>query len=232
MELHFRSKEDAWDPTVPGRFQEVIRAEYPGKPRQVQLVQHSVTFNGGQAAGQQTLQFGKVQFPTQDEKRMVALGNNVLSVHILRPYSAWTDFLPRIERALAAYVGVMSPLNVARIGVRYINLIQPPVPPHTLSTYFTRAVDPQLPGTLHQFFHSDTFRLSDGVHWQLTFAAEPQTGSALGPIVLDIDLIDTNTYELGDVIAHVDELRNYERTIFEGLITDELRKVFDADGAD
>ena len=73
---------------------------------------------------------GKVQLITKNGKRIVGVGPNVLSVHMLRPYLdpcnsdkiGWDESRHRIGRALGAYWEVVQPQGVKRIGIKYMGL--------------------------------------------------------------------------------------------------------------
>ncbi len=110
-----------WDPTLPGKLHAELSNDYPGTPRHQKNVELGVQFREGSP---HNFQFGeglrKVQLITKDEKRIVGVGPNVLSVHMLRPYQnprdsdkiGWDEFRPRISRALSAYWEVLQPQGV------------------------------------------------------------------------------------------------------------------------
>lgn len=230
VEIQFSSGSDSeWNLTIPGHLHARLIGEYSGQPRQQQIVQQSFVMGiVGTGPIQQTQQtLGKVQFPSEDGKRLVAVGPNLLSIHSLRPYDGWSNMFPRIERALEAYCDVAKPANTVRIGVRYINVVRVPEPEVPLETFFTHAAmcHSSLPGNRRQFVHVDHFEFIDGARWQLSFASHPHQPNTF---VLDVDLIDTAPHDLSGLAERIDELRNRERGIFEALITDRLREVFDA----
>lgn len=229
VEIQFRSGNgEGWDLTFPGRFHALVKDEYPGKPRQQKIVQHNLVLVGAHTI-QGTQSIGKVQFPSTDGKKLISVGPDLLSIHTLRPYSGWEDFFPRIQRAFQVYCDVAKPVGIVRIGLRYVNMIPYPDAGKPLNAYFTRAVPecPGLPGILRQFVHVDHFHFDDGALWQLTFALQPPSS-----LILDIDLIDQQERVCKGVIERIDELRERERKIFEALITDEMRAVFDNASSD
>lgn len=116
--------------TLPGLLQSALGAEYAGEPRE-QRVQ-TVMVPTGTEQGNVSLQdqLFRIQLPTKDQTRLLAIGPNVISISMLRPYGeqGWDEFLPRIERALEAYLKIANPIGATRIGVRYINQIDVPEP--------------------------------------------------------------------------------------------------------
>lgn len=232
VEVQFAQPSD-WDLTIPGRLHEALKADYPGKLRQQKLITANVVL--GSAEQLPTLStiggLGKVQFPTEDGRRLIAVGPNVMSIHVLRPYPGWEDFRSRIERGLRAYCGVVAPTAVARIGLRYINRISLPGPNVRLEEHF-RCATPNIDGVPESttgFAHRDELRYPDDVQLLLTYAslAAPDASASF---LLDIDLVQTldTPLSVDRVLVHIDNLRERERVAFEALITDKLRATFDA----
>lgn len=87
-----------WDPTLPGKLHTELSNDYPGTPRHQESVELGVQIRGGSP---HNFQFGegpgKVQLITKDEKRIVGVGPNTLSVHMLHPYQDPND-LDKIGR--------------------------------------------------------------------------------------------------------------------------------------
>lgn len=114
-----------WDLTLPGRFYELIKDTYDGKPRQQNVMEagfQTVAQTEGPALEVKG-SFAKVQFPTQDGRRLLAIGPDVLSTHVLSPYPYWEDFHRRIEEAYQSYLKLVEPVAVRTISIRYINRV-------------------------------------------------------------------------------------------------------------
>jgi uncharacterized protein (TIGR04255 family) len=84
-----------------------------------------------------------VQLVAEKGTRLVGIGEDQLTVHMLRPYSKWEDFRPRIVQAIEAYRDTVNPEGVNRIGLRYINRIAVPEENPELGDYFT--IPPKFP---------------------------------------------------------------------------------------
>ena len=84
-EFRFEPGRD-WDLTIPGKLQTAIGDEYIGKPQEQRVIKVGLEAQGGQPSN---LRFGeglaKVQLVTSNGKRMVGVGPDVLSIHMLRP---------------------------------------------------------------------------------------------------------------------------------------------------
>jgi len=176
----------------------------------------------------------RIQFRSPDEKRIVQVGPDVVSAHILRPYTSWEDFRQQIAGALDAYVRVVEPPSIAQIGMRYINRLQIGEDPVDLPTYFTSPPNPPegLPQALESFLTRIVSRYDDAPIKLVTTFADGPTPTGEPEFILDIDLVwafETPQLPIEGAMEAIDDLRVREREAFEALITDNARSLFDAD---
>jgi uncharacterized protein (TIGR04255 family) len=132
-EIQF-GEESPWDPTIPGRIYERVRNTFPTL-RQAERVTVNLALNPEEFGPQ----FGTVslmQFLRKDEKALIQVGVNLLSVSVLKPYPSWPKFLALIKRGFNAYSDVAPPKTIRRIGLRYINQIEVPGHDIRLEDYF------------------------------------------------------------------------------------------------
>lgn len=220
-----------WDLTIPGKLHEKVKDAYPGKPRQQKFIQASLQAAPGQSPGFAVQEgLGRVQLVNEDGKRLLSLGENVLSVNVLRPYEGWENFRPRIERALKSYFEVSGADRVNRVGVRYINRIV--LPPNVqLGQYFRCGpiVPPGLPPNIAGFLNRAEYLYDEETRLIVTFASI-ETAEKASWLLLDLDVIWEGPVPLAldAALAKVDELHEREGTAFESLITDKTREVFNA----
>jgi len=239
-EFRFRPRQD-WDLTIPGKLHGEIQDAYSGKPRQQNVVEATLQ-TGGDQRPNVTYREGlaKVQLVTEDGTRMVGIGQDVLSVHMLRPYqdavapekSGWDEFRPRLEEALDAYWHVAGPVGVYRIGIRYINKIVVPQRRVEVGDYL-KCAPPNadgLPDQMNGFVSRVEYVYEDGVRLILSHGNADAPKDHIG-FLLDIDVIweASDPVDRDEALAKADDLRARERTAFEALITDDARGLFDAD---
>lgn len=237
MEFRFKPSQE-WDLTMPGRLHVLLREAYRGKPREERHFEASLLAAAGAAAGVSVRQgLGRVQLVSEDGTRIVAIGPDVLSVHMLRPYQSagaergWDEFRPRIEAALNAYWQVCEPSGVLRIGLRYINKIVLAESDADLSRFLTTAPSrvQGLPEDFAGFAARSNYVYPDGVQLFVTHATADAVDDQRA-ILVDVDL----GMESDDVLSQeaalrtADDLRIRERDAFESLITDAAREIFDA----
>lgn len=237
-ELYFDPRED-WNLTIPGRLHTELGAEYSGKPQHQNVVHVGLTVHDGQPAA---LQHGeglrRVLLITNDRTRMVGIGPDVVSVHMLRPYQGtgdpekggWEEFRGRIQRTLDAYWSVAEPIGVKRIGIRYVNRIGIPQASANVGDYLKCAlpVIQELPEQVHQYVSRTEFSYDKEVRIILSQAKLPS--SDVTHVLLDLDIIWQAEQTIGRerTMEMVQDLRDRERSAFEALITDKARDLFDA----
>jgi len=222
-----------WDLTIPGKLHQhrAIKDQYPGKPRTQKVVAAELQAGPGQSPNVAVREgVGRIQLVSEDGRRLISLGTDLLSVNVRRPYPGWEDFRPRIEAALKAYSEVATPKAVARVGVRYINKIVLAETALDLGAYF-RCGPPTaegLPNAMGGFVSRVEYIYDDGAKLLLMHAsvAPPAGRSAF---LLDLDVIRESREPIGteEVMRTVDDLHEREGQAFEATITDNLRQVFD-----
>lgn len=108
--------------TVPDRFQEAIRAEFP---RYSKLQEMSAPKLAG-TPGNMTLQKQEPtinhQFVSADGTWRVNLTSKFISLACSR-YTCWEDFAGKLDKPLAAFIQLYKPAYFERVGLRYVNFI-------------------------------------------------------------------------------------------------------------
>ena len=229
-----------WDLTIPGKLQAEFGDEYTGKSRQQRVVELGLESQEGRPPN---VRYGeglaRVQLLSKDGTRLVGVGPDVLSIHMLRPYQAedsstctgWEEFRTRIAAALDGYFRVAEPVGVSRIGIRYINKIV--VPKKTVRVeHYLRCALPDvkgLPDRMNSFVSRVDYAYEDGVRLVLSQASIEAPSTHVG-FLLDLDVIwEHNEPATRDsALIKVDDLRDRERVAFEAVITDMTRGLFDA----
>ncbi len=239
-ELRFEPSQE-WDLTIPGKLHIELSDDYPGKPQQQVVVDVELATKEGTPTN---LRYGqglaRVQFVTEDGRRVVGVGPDVVSVHMLRPYQApgqpaqsgWDEFRPRVDKALSAYWQVARPRGVKRIGIRYINNIVVPLETVRIEDYLKCAVQDVegLPDRVSEFMSRIDYSYEDGVRLVLS-QGSINSPSKHAQFLLDLDVIYESSEPLSQskALEKVNDLRERERKAFEAVITNHAREIFDAD---
>lgn len=239
-EFRFGPGQD-WDLTIPGKLQAQFGDEYAGKPREQKVVELGLEAQEGRPPN---VRYGegvaRVQLVSKDGTRLVGVGPDVLSIHMLRPYQAggspdqtgWNEFRARIAAALDAYWKVAEPVGVSRIGIRYINKIVIPKATVRIEHYLRSALPDVegLPDRLNNFVSRVDYVYDDGVRLVLSQGSIDAPVDHVG-FLLDLDVIWEHSKPVtrDDALLKADSLRDRERVAFEAVITDVARRLFDAD---
>ena len=175
----------------------------------------------------------RIELPTRDGTRIVSLGAGTVAMTELRPYDGWEAFRPRIASVLNAYSETTDLNIVFRIGLRYINRIVVQGTDVRPEIYLTRLEpsDPVL-GTLQNgFMYRDEYARDHGCRIIVTRATLQPAGPSTTEYLVDVDTV-WNAGTIGthdEIMEKVDHLHDIEGAAFESLITDDARRLFDAD---
>ena len=233
-ELGFSSDAE-WNLSYPWLFYEKIKHIYTGLPREQKIVgleQPTQDVESRERTPFKVIEQSKIQFPLEGNSGLVAVSPNLISSHVYKPYPGWDVFRSRLEEALSKYIEVTNPNGLRKMGLRYINQLSVPDSQHDVASYFTIP-----PANISEdcivdnfLFRNEYIYKDEPIRAILNFARldAPENTSAY---LLDIDMVwqwPAEPLPLNAVMAKVDELRRRERVIFEHLITDRARELFDA----
>ena len=223
-----------WSITVPGLFYEKIKDVYPREPQQQNLIQ--AEFKIGQVPANSEIELKqsmtKLLFLSTDAKKLVGVGTDILSIHSLRPYEGWGDFRGRIDESFLAYLEVAKPVGVTRIALRYINRISVPVTQEIqIDEYFT--IYPQLPDDAPSRlsgFLTRTESIYEDIPIKLAITFSDAVDPNQQPVfILDLEVSQDwaeKPLPLEEALSHLYELKQRQGQVFENLITDRARELF------
>ena len=174
-----------------------------------------------------------LQFYHEDEKQLVQIRPNGFSFNRLAPYTSLDVCLPEIERTWGLYIGLISPVQVRSIRLRYINRIL--LPPQTglddLKDFLT--IGPRLPDekklSVVSFLHQHSAIEAEtnyGVNIVLTNQPPVE-----GKLALIFDICVTAA-ESGDpqnwpwILDKIQALRNLKNRIFKESLTKSCLNLF------
>jgi len=113
---------DDWDSTLYGALWDKVKETYPKKQERKQVsISFQVSTDGNHEKPTMD-ESSHMIFKTDDEKSLVQLQPNVLTVNTLAPYQGWDSFKPKICEAYKNF-SELGPFTLERVGLRYINRI-------------------------------------------------------------------------------------------------------------
>lgn len=219
-----------WDSTHYGSFYQSVRAKYP-KKRELARFDVEMHLIQGKLNAQGTQDKPIMRFFKQDESQLIQLAENFLTINQLKPYCGYEEFQKDIEAAIKEYFDLAAPQNVERIGMQYINQIVIPADNFDLGEYVRLL--PGVPEGVASAVTGFTIRVGlvarhDKHQALVTLGTLPSTE---GGTTLMLDFYDTvalpNDASLEVVLTTINEAHENIERLFEGLITDKARALFE-----
>lgn len=108
--------------TVPDKFQEAIRSEFPQFSRRQEAAAPRLAGAPGNMSLQSPPPVINYQFSSADGVWRVNLTSKFISLSCTK-YTCWEDFAKRLDKPLAAFIQIYKPAYFERVGLRYMNFI-------------------------------------------------------------------------------------------------------------
>jgi uncharacterized protein (TIGR04255 family) len=202
--IDFRAK-----PTIPcdqAQFENYFKTKFRDFPM-VQVhnqlnYQLKAKADGQPEPAQATSSWHGLVFQSSDKLRVVQCQRDGFSFSKLQPYDSWDLFAGEALALWKIYAALTKPLEIQRLGVRFINrIVMKPEWPN-LEDYLTNAPQPLAGGAFPMvgFFHNNTFFVPDRNYLiNLNLALQPAAGANPTPaIILDTDVFTTIALNLAE----------------------------------
>jgi uncharacterized protein (TIGR04255 family) len=242
--IDLRLQSSQWDWTVPGRVWDQLRTTYDGTADSVpglsvgaQQNQNNINFNmnGG---------VGRLFLRNKERTKHLSLSPDGLSIHRTAPYAGWDCLINDVKQVIPCYTEIVPDSKVEHIIVRYINHItipfNPPDPDEenvqkiNMQDWFTQPPFAfEFDKTPVQSTVSQTvFVLDSHTKGVIVIASPGRSDSKSMLWILDIrvEYRPETPINLNDEFyEQAERLHGLEGRIFEEIITDELRRQFNAE---
>ena len=172
----------------------------------------------------------------QDRTDLVVIRPGGLGWSRLAPYGGWESFSARTRRDWRAWKRAAGYKKIAQIGVRYINRLDMPLEGRDtiqISDYI--AISPTYPETgllptMSTYTMQVEFRLPDDkCNLVINSAIVEPVLINHSAVILDIDVVRTEDVPQkdDDIWSFINRLRDIKNDIFETIVTDKARELFD-----
>lgn len=226
-ELRFESKN--WDPTIPGILYSLIESDFPKR----ESVQEGKVefFIDPRVKQDPKISHSENEFPkfSNEEGNIFAVfRKNLVSIHHIKPYTNWNDFLSKIKLVFEKYSEVAVPTKLSRIGLRYINKISIPVDGYIFSDYFNMVQSP-LSGIIDE---ESIAAIQNGVLFndaenliKMQFASLNKNEEKV-EYILDVDYFLTNPSGSENIDNWLARAHDKIESIFLGSIKEKTKELF------
>lgn len=213
-------------------FHEALKGSLPVKEAR-HVVKSSTRFVKG--VPQQTIPdepyIDGYRFRSPESNKILQCRQDGFTFNKLKPYENWEVFRTEANEYWKLFIEKVAPVKVNRLGLRYINRIELPLPFIDFKEYLLSApeVAPKLPQSLSHFFMSFSIPYPEhGAMAIITQTMENQTLPAKLPIILDIDVFQDVNFKPEDsgIWERLDLLRNIKNDIFSNSLTDKAKEMF------
>ena len=172
------------------------------------------------------------QYFSTDEKYFVQLDGGRVSIHRIKPYTAWGEFLPLVQNVYHSFIESFSAEKVERIGIRYINEIVLPTDGFSFADYFTvNASLPSLENNIQlSIFLGSVFEQEKGRDAiKVQFVEKQVVEQTLNrTFVLDFDYFLVNpVVAFGEIDAWLNTAHTNLENVFEGMVKEKTKQLFD-----
>lgn len=198
-------------------------------------IHHEVNLKGGAPASPIVRELGwkGLRFQSGDKKHIAQFNQGGFVFSRLEPYESWEQLYEEGMRLWSVYIELAQPVEVHRIGLRYINRIQLPPDELRYEDYLEPAPMPPkgLDVPFHGFLHQDTIAVS-GHPYAINVIRTIQPPGATGiqglGLILDIDAFTTQGFELDEALLEqrLLEMRWLKNKVFFGSVTPNALKLF------
>lgn len=208
--------------------------EFLDSQQQIQI-QHQVSLKGDALPGPIIRDMGwkGLRFQSIDKKYIAQFNRDGFVFSRLEPYQSWEHLYDEGMRLWYLYVELAQPVEIHRIGLRYINRIQLPADELRFEDYLEPA--PASPKGLDlpflSYMHQDTLAVPDhpyAINVIRTIQPPEAEGIQGLGLILDIDVFTTQGFELDKALLEqrLLEMRWLKNRVFFGSITPNSLKLF------
>lgn len=171
-----------------------------------------------------------LNYHSQDNAKVVQVKFDGFSFNKLKPYQSWELFSKEASEVWKEFVELTGPLEVRKIGLRYINRFDLPLPKIDFSDYFLSFLNiPQeLPQTISNFFlrYEIPFFAENSLATVIQTIGNPTEHQAL-PFIFDIDVSKTLVCKPNSdkIFPEFDTLRVVKNLIFSASLTPKAKEL-------
>lgn len=174
-----------------------------------------------------------LRFRSADEKHIAQFNRDGFVFSRLEPYTDWQQLSSEGLKPWKVFKDLAQPVEIHRIGLRFINRILLPQGELRFEDYIQPAPVPPVGMDLpfNSFMHHDTLAVPGhpyAITVIRTIQLPPNSGGPGVALILDIDVFTTQGFGLDEVmlVHRLKEMRWLKNKVFFGSITGKARELF------
>lgn len=198
-------------------------------------LRHELEVKGGKPAGQKLIDLGweGVRFRSADERHIAQFNRDGFVFSCLEPYKDWSQLSGEGLKLWEVFKELAQPVEIHRIGLRFINRILLPQGELRFEDYIQSA--PVAPAGMglpfYRFMHHDTLAVSGhpyAINVIRTIQLPEDSGRPGAALILDIDVFTTQGFGLDEalLVQHLNEMRWLKNKVFFGSVTRKALELF------
>lgn len=215
-------------------YQENIKIEFPEKKKrqawagQINFKEDSIPEILSPSGGTHGFLFENPR-----ENKIVQARLDGFTFNKLKPYSKWDDFVQEAKVLWNNYIDVASPINIERLGLRYINKIEIPESTFEISDYLLTGpvIANGISKNINDFFFRVIIPSDDNKYTATITQAIDKTIDVEGitNLIFDIDVFTNLRIDPKEEIIweYFREMREFKNRIFFNSITESTRRLFE-----
>jgi uncharacterized protein (TIGR04255 family) len=231
IEIRARAQNPWEESDISQRFKPLL-PDYPKVVSQGQ-VQQEITLSPDQPKSVvHNMGWHGLHCQSADEKQIARFTRDGFLFARLHPYQNWEQLFGEAMRLWRIHTEIANPLEIQRVGLRYINRIEMQPGEARCEDYIELHPQPTkgLDLPFVSFFHQDTLAVpghSMAINAIRTLQP-PQTPSVGHALILDIDVFTTTAFEMNDetLVQRLQQMRWLKNKVFFGNVTEKAVDLF------
>ncbi len=210
------------------KLRDRVAADYPDS---VELREAELEVNLTQDRNSLTQIHTVTGYRCQRDNKIVQFRLNGFTYNWLNPYARWQDLRDAAKELWEAYYGTAKPVSVTRVGLRYINNVNLPLPFKDFKEYLT--APPSIPSKLPQRVTRFLTRVSiaqdvGALSAVITQAFEGIVGPKHVTVIFDVDTSKRGEFTNDEEIWQaLESLHVFKNEIFFSSLTEKAVRLFE-----
>lgn len=198
--------------------------------REENIIVHGKMSVGAEVGASATQTSNGYRYLSKDSRQIFQARLDGFTFNRLAPYETWESFREEAHRLWTIYRSIASPKNITRIGVRYINRLDLPVPIKDFKDYLRTfpEISSGMPQGLSGYFMQLQLPQADlNAMLVLNQALIPASAPKMVSVLLDLDLYSETDLpsDEQEIWERFELFRTRKNKVFEACITDRMRRM-------